>query len=296
LIDWLVKYCPFYVNTIAEGGHFVISDFLKPFNIFCHHTFFNMFSPEGASSVKNEVTTGHEESAPILESAALESLAQKVNAYLLIILKFRSMFFTKYAQVPMTSIQEECGLDNAPPLPAVSAAPLCDNVQEPSSTSTITKPSILDVPDVLSHVKVENYLLQLAQLPANNTSLERKDSAATVAEGEEEEEREEVSSPISPLSPGQELASVSGGGPKQAAAARDRLASEDEANTSVCSSRVSRMSDLSNLTGRFSHGGAFYGAMMLPSTVTPAAPVCPFPDEWQYNTIPEVIENDEEID
>jgi len=54
------------------------------------------------------------------------------------------------------------------------------------------------------------------------------------------------------------------------------------------------MSDLSNLTsGRFSQVGAFYGAV-LPNPG--GLPLCPFPDEWQYNTIPEVIENDEEID
>ena len=44
--------------------------------------------------------------------------------------------------------------------------------------------------------------------------------------------------------------------------------------------------------GRFGQGtlSTFYG-VGIPTTST-----CPFPDEWQYNTIPEVIENDDEID
>ena len=37
--------------------------------------------------------------------------------------------------------------------------------------------------------------------------------------------------------------------------------------------------------------GAFYGASVLAT-----APTCPFPEEWQFNTIPESIENDDDID
>ena len=72
---------------------------------------------------------------------------------------------------------------------------------------------------------------------------------------------------------------------------RGRMNSEDEANLSVCSSR-SRASDLGSMGGRFGQGtlSTFYGVGI------PATNTCPFPDEWQYNTIPEVIENDDEID
>jgi len=55
-------------------------------------------------------------------------------------------------------------------------------------------------------------------------------------------------------------------------------------------SRTSRQSDLGSLTGRFG-AGAFYGASVLAT-----APTCPFPEEWQFNTIPESIENDDDID
>ena len=63
-------------------------------------------------------------------------------------------------------------------------------------------------------------------------------------------------------------------------------------------SRASRHSELSNLTGRFSSGvgGIFYGAALAPSGASSGQTVCPFPDEWQFNTIPESIENDEDID
>jgi len=75
---------------------------------------------------------------------------------------------------------------------------------------------------------------------------------------------------------------------------------EDEANNSLASSRsrASRQSDLSNLTGRFSNGvgGMFFGSALGPSGGQSGQTVCPFPDDWQFNTIPESIENDEDID
>ena len=76
---------------------------------------------------------------------------------------------------------------------------------------------------------------------------------------------------------------------------RDRILS-DEGNVSVCSSRsrASRASELGSLTGRLGQGGSavasMYGVGIAGQFVTP------FPDDWQYNTIPEVIENDDEID
>ena len=177
----------------------------------------------------------------------------------------------------MASIAEEEGLLDNIPIPADSSL-ACDNIHRPVAIpTTVASPDLADILNVMSHAKVENYLLQLSTLPVDDlNSPERATEDLT------------VSSPPTPRSPVQEpLVSVSGG-PK--AARRERLTSEDDANTSVCSSRVSRMSDLSNLTGRFIQG-AFYG---MPNPAAP--PVCPFPDEWQYNTIPEVIENDEEID
>jgi len=67
---------------------------------------------------------------------------------------------------------------------------------------------------------------------------------------------------------------------------------ENQADDSICSesqSLVSRQSDLSSLTGARMLGGMFYGGPPV------SGPVCPFPEDWQQ-TIPEVIENDEEID
>ena len=67
---------------------------------------------------------------------------------------------------------------------------------------------------------------------------------------------------------------------------------DEDANTSLCSgshSLISRHSELSSLTGARMASGMFYGGQ------TASAAVCPFPEEWQQ-TIPEVIENDEEID
>jgi len=56
-------------------------------------------------------------------------------------------------------------------------------------------------------------------------------------------------------------------------------------------SRVSKLSEISNLTGRFTNTGMFYG-----SALGGQQQVCPFPEEWQFQTIPESIENNEEID
>lgn len=80
----------------------------------------------------------------------------------------------------------------------------------------------------------------------------------------------------------------------------DESLNEDEANNSLASSRskASRQSDLSNLTGRFSNGvgGMFFGSALGASGTPGGQTVCPFPDDWQFNTIPESIENDEDID
>eukprot|EP00092_Neocalanus_flemingeri_P036695 GFUD01039950.1.p1 GENE.GFUD01039950.1~~GFUD01039950.1.p1 ORF type:complete len:796 (+),score=194.27 GFUD01039950.1:2045-4432(+) len=72
---------------------------------------------------------------------------------------------------------------------------------------------------------------------------------------------------------------------------------EDDANHSMASSRskTSRQSDLSSLNGRFSNG-MFYGSAIGASGTGAGQPTCPFPDDWQFNTIPESIENDEDID
>merc|ERR1719402_1895998 len=64
---------------------------------------------------------------------------------------------------------------------------------------------------------------------------------------------------------------------------------KDGLNASIGSSRSSRLTGLSSqLSGRIS-SGIFYGQ-------TTVAPVCPFPDDWQYGAIPESIENDDELD
>jgi len=77
----------------------------------------------------------------------------------------------------------------------------------------------------------------------------------------------------------------------------DESINEDDANNSLASSRskTSRQSDLSNLTGRFSNG-MFYGSALGASGTNGGQTTCPFPDDWQFNTIPESIENDEDID
>jgi len=80
----------------------------------------------------------------------------------------------------------------------------------------------------------------------------------------------------------------------------DESLTEDDANHSMASSRskASRQSDLSNLTGRFSNGvgGMFFGSALGTAGTPSGQTVCPFPDDWQFNTIPESIENDEDID
>lgn len=72
----------------------------------------------------------------------------------------------------------------------------------------------------------------------------------------------------------------------------------DDCNASQCSesqSVTSRQSDLSSLTGaRRLGGGLFYGLAAV--TAENQAPVCPFPEDWQFNTIPESIENDDDLD
>jgi len=72
----------------------------------------------------------------------------------------------------------------------------------------------------------------------------------------------------------------------------------DDCNESHCSesqSVASRQSELSSLTGaKRMGGGLFYG--MTSASNDNQAPVCPFPEDWQFNTIPESIENDDELD
>ncbi len=179
-------------------------------------------------------------------------------------------------------------------IPTTATPGVCDNDRTPtgssvnaSATTSRVRP-ILDIPDVKAHAKVENYLMQLVA----NTSTCASPSAE-LSDTRNSEEALKSPAATTPLSPVQQLVSVSGGRPK-ARQNSDCCAASDDGNVSV-SSRVSRMSDLSNLTGRFSQG-AFYGSMMGGAAAAASGPVCPFPDEWQYNTIPEVIENDEEVD
>merc|ERR1719427_2063077 len=72
----------------------------------------------------------------------------------------------------------------------------------------------------------------------------------------------------------------------------------DDCNESHCSesqSVASRQSELSSLTGaKRMGGGLFYG--MTPASNEKQAPECPFPEDWQFNTIPDSIENDDELD
>merc|ERR1719342_1325800 len=68
----------------------------------------------------------------------------------------------------------------------------------------------------------------------------------------------------------------------------------EEDNTSQCSGSVlSRQSDLSSLNGVRMTSGIFYGSSSINGAAN--APVCPYPEDWQQ-TIPEYIENDDEID
>jgi len=73
----------------------------------------------------------------------------------------------------------------------------------------------------------------------------------------------------------------------------------EDCNDSQCSesqSVASRQSELSSLTGARRLGGGaglFYG---MTASSDNTAPVCPFPEDWQFNTIPESIENDDDLD
>ena len=77
--------------------------------------------------------------------------------------------------------------------------------------------------------------------------------------------------------------------------ALEEEAAKAEPDTSIASSHsqsvASRQSDLSSLSGARMRG-LFHGTALAANN----PPVCPFPDEWQYNIIPEVIENEEDID
>ena len=67
----------------------------------------------------------------------------------------------------------------------------------------------------------------------------------------------------------------------------------DDSFSSEASSRSklsSRQSDTLSLNNRINNAGMFYGATLGGQTV------CPFPNDWQFHTIPESIENNEEID
>jgi hypothetical protein len=76
-----------------------------------------------------------------------------------------------------------------------------------------------------------------------------------------------------------------------AAASIDDITDKSDMDCSVGSHSVaSRHSDLSSLSG-VRMRGLFHG-----TALAAAAPACPFPEDWQYNIIPEVIENDEDID
>jgi len=70
-----------------------------------------------------------------------------------------------------------------------------------------------------------------------------------------------------------------------------RLLDESFDSETSSRSKVSKLSDISNLAGRFTNTGMFYG-----SALGGQQQVCPFPEEWQFQTIPESIENNEEID
>ena len=73
----------------------------------------------------------------------------------------------------------------------------------------------------------------------------------------------------------------------------ENVPSEEDPDFSVASSHsvVSRQSDLSSLSGARMRG-LFHGTAITSKD----SPVCPFPEEWQFNIIPEVIENEEDID
>ena len=73
----------------------------------------------------------------------------------------------------------------------------------------------------------------------------------------------------------------------------ENVPSEEEPDFSVASSHsvASRQSDLSSLSGARMRG-LFHGTAITSKD----SPVCPFPEEWQFNIIPEVIENEEDID
>ena len=71
------------------------------------------------------------------------------------------------------------------------------------------------------------------------------------------------------------------------------LEADADPDNSIASSQsvASRQSDLSSLSGAQMRG-LFHGSALAAKD----SPVCPFPEEWQYNIIPEVIENEEDID
>jgi len=78
------------------------------------------------------------------------------------------------------------------------------------------------------------------------------------------------------------------GGVEDVERVEEVVAVEQSTSEASSRSRASRQSDLGSLTGRMG-AGTFYSSL-------PTATSCPFPEEWQFNTIPEVIENDEDID
>ena len=71
-------------------------------------------------------------------------------------------------------------------------------------------------------------------------------------------------------------------------------AKEEDYNSSPRShSTPSPFSDLSSRAGSRLGRGMFYGS---PPASGVTDPVCPFPEDWQYNFIPDTVENNDEID
>jgi hypothetical protein len=61
-------------------------------------------------------------------------------------------------------------------------------------------------------------------------------------------------------------------------------------------SRFSGVSHSTTTTSRLRLQGFFQKTSSIPGARQDEGPQCPFPNEWQYGTVPEVITNDEDID
>lgn len=64
-----------------------------------------------------------------------------------------------------------------------------------------------------------------------------------------------------------------------------------DSETSSKSKLSSRQSDILSIGSRYNNSGMFLG-----STLAGPQTVCPFPSDWQFQTVPESIENSSEID